>query len=219
MTKKSELKKTVEAGSKIKHKLYRDLILKAKDQQLTPTETKQFLDLEHEFGEKQRLEEHIKKSKFVMRTKDIAAFFDLAEDGRQIRNWNQAGCPKIKYGWYDLKLVHDWWLENIYDSKVEETDETIRMHKREYAKYQAKKMRLEVEKTEGSLILEADVLKEWCERVAEVKKGLLYLGDRIAGAVVGMTDRNEIKQVIDREARDLLEAYSRNGTYTGGENE
>lgn len=146
-------------------------------------------------------------------TSDLSEFFDVHE--RTIRAWSKKGMPKIGHGKWDPKAVHRWWLENIYgDSKsADEADSGIREHKTRYWKAKAVREEIRAEVDRGALIPRKAVIASWTWRIAEVKKGLTALKDRLAGRLAAKT-RDEAYQILDEEIHDMLGNYSRDGQFT-----
>jgi hypothetical protein len=65
----------------------------------------------------------------------------------------------------------------------------------------------------GNLAAWKDIYSEWSQRVQAVKAGLNALPDRLTPIIVGKT-RDEVRLILQREFKELLTVYSRNGKAT-----
>ena len=152
------------------------------------------------------------RSSFVYDGENIGKFFGVS--ARTVRRWAQTkGCPKLQHGLYDLKAVHEWWLENIRGDGEQQSPE-IEDAKLEYWKWKAKREKISVQRLRGELFERREVAQQWALRVGEVTAGLSMLKDRLPPLVEGKP-RSEVAAVVEEEVRLIREAYARRGKYCG----
>ncbi|MBN2385129.1 hypothetical protein JXQ70_19825 [bacterium] len=199
MTKKQTNKELLELGRLAEQKLLKDLAAKVAEGKAGVAEAKQIRTMIEQI-EAQSAPQG-KLSSFLVSTKKAAEFFNV--DPRTISNWNAAGCPKVKYGWFDLKAMLEWWIENIQDNAADASDETIRHYRQQYEKWRAEKIRIEVETIKGLLFEKAEVIQKAVIQAQAVKTGLEALENRLAPILVGKT-LQEIRQIIYNEVRGML---------------
>jgi len=146
----------------------------------------------------------------ILTTSEIASFFDVTRHA--VQKWFKAGCPKVRHGKCNLKAVFNWWLDNIAETKISDT-ETIQELKAEHLREKIKGERLKNEQTEGNLISLDEIKKQWSARVGVVTSGLEAFADRLPPVLEGKS-KSEMKQLIKREIRELRDSYARKGKYT-----
>lgn len=151
-----------------------------------------------------------KELSLILSTSQIAAFFDVTRQA--VQKWTKVGCPKIKHGQFSLKAVFDWWMENLAESKIPDT-ERLQSLKAEHLIERIKGVRLKNEQLEGSLFDRDTIVTEWAGRVAIVTSGLNAFADRLPPLLEGK-GRVEMQEVIKKEVWELRDAYYRKGKYT-----
>ena len=146
----------------------------------------------------------------ILSTAQVGAFFGVTRWA--VQKWLNAGCPKIKYGQLDLKAVFDWWMENLAESKIPDT-ERLQTLKAEHLTERIKGERLKNAQLEGSLFDQDTVVTEWAARVAVVTSGLNAFADRLPPLLEGK-GRIEMQEIIKKEVWELRDSYYRKGKYT-----
>jgi len=126
-----------------------------------------------------------------------------------ISEWTKAGMPKVGHGKYDLCPAFEWWKENI---NTDEEDSSSAIARGRYWNAKAEQAEIDVAERRGELIRRADVITEWCKRVAEFRQGCLSMPVRLPAVLEGKT-APQMRAIIDTYARTLLEGYSREGKY------
>ncbi len=206
--KKNLTKEILEVARLAEQKLLKDLSAKVSQGTAGIAEAKQIRTMIEQM-ETQQVPAG-KMSSFIINTAKTALFFDTTS--RTIQRWAEAKCPQVKRGWFDLKAVTAWWLENIFESKVDESDETIRHYRQQYEKWRSEKVRIEVETTKGNLLDHQTVVNMAVQQVRAIKGGLEALSNRLAPVLAGKS-LNEIRAIIDRETRGMLENWSNSGAF------
>lgn len=150
--------------------------------------------------------------KIEVSTKELAKFFGITT--RAITKWHASGCPRIKRGKWDLKVVFDWWWEHMAQSRaVEEAgDESINEAKRLYWWEKAKGEELKNSKLNGTLASWDDIEAEWCARLLAVTSGLGTLEHRLPPLIEGK-GRRDVQLIIHNEIKYLRDSYARRGKY------
>lgn len=146
----------------------------------------------------------------ILSTSQVAAFFGVTRWA--VQKWLQAGCPKIKYGQLDLRLVFNWWFENIAESKIPDT-ERLQTLRAEHLTVKIKGETLKVAELEKSMAKWNVIETEWAARVAVVTSGLNAFADRLPPLLEGK-GRVQMQNVIKKEVWELRDAYYRKGKYT-----
>ena len=144
----------------------------------------------------------------ILETQHLEKLFRVTRE--TIAQWTKAGMPKVAYGKYDLFACMDWWHENV---NARDDDESTSRIKGRYWRAKAEKAEVEVAQAKARLISRADVIDQWCARAAEMKQSLLGWSTRLPPRIEGRA-LSEIRDIIDEEARKLLESYARDGVYT-----
>lgn len=141
---------------------------------------------------------------------DLARCFGV--DRSMITRWKKAGMPEHN-GLFCLPECIKWRLEREAEA-MESKAATPEGEKwlTEFRKERARMAKLERLKLRGQLLSRQEVVDQWCNRAAEMKQGLLGFSVRLPPRLEGRT-LSEIRDVIEEEARRLLESYARPGTY------
>lgn len=144
---------------------------------------------------------------------EIAKFFEV--DPRTVRNWRARGAPITKRYEADLGEVQLWRAKMkkgggeaavqgfLGPQRGKDYEET------RLKKAQADKMELEVKVRRGQLIERREVERLFVERILAVKQGLLAFARSLPPQLIHCASEREMEEVIGREVRALLEAYSR----------
>ena len=210
--KNKEFKELVEKGYLAKQRQYERLTNKLKRGQLSPQEMKVFNSLEKELTDEQAKRQPLKKGRWIVDTKTAADFFGVSV--RMIQKYHKdMGCPIVRRGWWDLKALFLWWLDNVYEQTVVRDDETVRKYAREGAKWKAELARIKVQKEKGELFPRSEIAEQWALRVAEIRTGLLAYKMRLS-ALLEMKPKQEIEEIIDDENWHLFDNFTREGRFT-----
>lgn len=130
-----------------------------------------------------------------------------------LTEYQKEGLPIHKKGagrskaQYILEDVTDWLDAN--GKKYGQTKESLQEAKTRREIALATMAELELKELEGELVRLSDVTDEFEKQLINVKQKLLVLPSKVAGAVLGMTDINQIKEVIEREIYTALEELSK----------
>ncbi|MBU0977842.1 MAG: terminase small subunit [Nanoarchaeota archaeon] len=207
------LEQILELGKKAKLKVYHDFLQKIKKGEgLKPGELTVFNLLESEIREEEESRKANINFDLILSTSEIGAFFGVSRIA--VHKWHKSGCPKIKYGKFDLKAVFDWWWLNIASYHTSEIlDGSLEDARREYWQAKAEGMRLEVDKIKETLVSWNKIETEWCSRVAVVTSGLSAFADRLPPLLEGKA-RAEVQKIIKDEVWQLRDSYARKGKYT-----
>lgn len=142
------------------------------------------------------------RSDFTTDVNGIARFFGVT--ARSVQLWTAKGCPKLKHGRYDLKFVHEWWVENISTGQDSADTENVKL---EYWRWKTANERMKAEQTSGELIPRADIATAWSARMIEVGTGLYALSSRLSHVL-------EVPETpIRAEVKKLHDAYCRTGRF------
>lgn len=129
-----------------------------------------------------------------------------------ISDWVKRGCPKEPtQGWYELGKVIDW----RYKNDTEGVSDEARKNKADadWKEAKAKKEQLALEVMQGSYYSIDQISSEWARRVQELKTSLLLLTNKITVQIHG-EEREAVKQILETEIYQYLNAYARDGRYT-----
>lgn len=146
----------------------------------------------------------------IVNTKELSDFFDVTP--RAVNKWSAKGCPKSGRGKWDLKTVHAWWLDNIYASKADDSDESLQEAKRRYWSAKAENEEIKRDESKGLLVKVKDIVLMWSGRVAEIKNGLMALPMRLPPLLEGKP-QIEMRQIVEDEVWKLLDNYCRVGRF------
>jgi len=174
---------------------------------LSRTAKKRLADIESEL---RSLLDPVERSDFIYDAGNIGKFFGVT--ARTVQKWvSLKGCPRLRHGVYDLKAVHEWWLENVRGDDKASSPE-IEDAKLEYWKWKARREKISVQKLREQLLDRKDVARQWALRVGEVTAGLNMLKDRLPPLIMGKS-RRDVALVVEHEVMRLREAYARRGEH------
>ena len=145
----------------------------------------------------------------ILSTQQIANFFNVSD--RAVRLWSERGCPKLRYGQWDLNEVHAWWLENIY--QAENDDDVVRQAKGSYWAAKARVEMVKADVADGTVIKIEDFKQAWVWRVSEMSNGLGALPMRVAPLLAGKNEE-AIRDILDAEIRKIRDTFARTGKFT-----
>ena len=148
------------------------------------------------------------RSDFLCDLEGVSRFFGVSK--RIINKWvRDRGCPRVKRGIYDLKAIHEWWLENIHGAGQGSAENDAKL---EYWRWKTERERISVQRMREQLLDRKEVARQWAKRVAEVTAALSILKDRLPPLVEGKK-RQEISRIIEDEVWQLRETFARRGKY------
>ena len=145
----------------------------------------------------------------ILTTKQVAEIFAITD--RAVRKWSEKGCPRAGHGKWDMTLVLNWWLENIYRAEDDDTD--ILDAKEAYWQAKARNETVKADLAESKVMPVDDFKKAWAWRVSEVFNGILGWSMRLSPLLVGKSDK-EMQSIIYNEAWVLCDKFSRTGKFT-----
>ncbi len=134
-----------------------------------------------------------------------------------LRKWVKNGCPQLGHGKWDLKAVLAWKRGIAQEGEQQTEAESMRERKLKaetlYREERARRERLQREILEGKYYPRGDVEDAWAGRCAELRASLLDWSKTLPQELLGL-GQNEVERVVYDRACELLEQYSRDGTYT-----
>lgn len=212
LSKKSKQRAIIEQGKQAELTLYQKLIDKVESgASLNTIELRRLQELKNKFEKKQRIDDAAKRNPFIFPSKHIAKFF--GKTTRQLQNWHKSmDCPRVRRGHWDLRKVMDWWLDNLYESSFDKSDNEMKSRKREREFIRLETEKLKFKLLRKDLVEKNEIASAWASRIADVRAGLLALPDRLAIAVEGHS-YHEIRGVIRKEVVMILDTYCRNGRF------
>ncbi len=148
-------------------------------------------------------------SKIILSTSEIAKFFEVSRQA--IAKWSKAGCPQEKRGQWDLKIVHDWWFNNIAQSKMPD-DETLAEAKRKYWNAKAQSEDLKSRQLSEKLVEWDQVGIEWARRAAEYKAGCFELENSLPPIIEGKDQAAMRKDIYDQVWK-IFDRVTRTGRF------
>lgn len=150
----------------------------------------------------------------------LAQHFGKSE--RQVRRWVKQGCPVLSGLRFDVLQVQAWLDAKAGIAPAPRTRTPIDPRQldlapqrgKDYEDARMKKARadlleLELRKRRGELIEKIEVEQLFVERILAVKQGLLAFARSLPPQLIHCASEREMEEVISREVRALLEAYSR----------
>ncbi len=134
-----------------------------------------------------------------------------------LNDWEKSGCPKIARGQWSLRAVIAW-RSGAFDRDLAGADRTKIKDAKLKAEAmlkaaQANKAKRELEILEGKYLPLEEIEQDWAGRIIELKAGLMNWVKALPPELEN-NDAREIEAVLRREVVELLENYSRDGTYT-----
>lgn len=208
--KETDIQKLIRVGKTAKTKMLGDLLARvARGQTMKTTELHLIRKLEQELGDIDT-DANTESGIIYCSSQDTAKFFDISRRGLSL--WVGAGCPKEARGRFNLKLVHNWWRENIQRENQEQDDDKLTVWRRLYWKSKSRREEIKLQEDMGSKIDLADVKHEWVSRILVFKSGMEAFVHRLPPLLEGR-DRAEITETLRAEVREVLEGYSRDGRY------
>jgi phage terminase Nu1 subunit (DNA packaging protein) len=152
----------------------------------------------------------------IVTTDQAAKFFEVTR--KTLKQWSDAGAPKVNRGRWNLKELFDWWWTEIASDRAAQQggDESMNEAKRRYwwQKYEGERIKNERER--GRLIARDDVAREWAWRVAEVANGLSAMAKRLPPLLEGKT-QGEMLRLIEDEVWKMRNNYTRTGQFCPAE--
>jgi len=140
------------------------------------------------------------RSDFIYDAANIGKFFDVTP--RSVQKWaKEKGCPKLRHGFYDLKAVHEWWLENI---RGDGSSPDIDKARQEYWRWKAERERISVHQLQGQLIERSRVEEVLMNFAAYIKRHVFLLAKRLPGRLSGKKEP-EIRSIIEDELCHIFE--------------
>lgn len=138
----------------------------------------------------------------------------LGRSRRQLVRDRHAGLPGGE-GCYSVSAARAWLAAREADGGSKGENAKLRRDllsaDLEFRKARGELQRIEVRLRRGELIELADVDRERCARVLEVKGALEGLGTRIVPALQGLSIEEQV-DLVDEYVRSILERFARSGT-------
>ena len=150
------------------------------------------------------------KQPLMVSSQQVADFYDVTQSA--VRNWKAKGCPNEGHDCWDLKLVNQWFMDTILESRIDTTDPELAASKRSYWAAKARREKLSADQQEGLLLPLEDVVDQWGARLGVFRNTLLEFSRRLP---VRLENRPwyYIADTLKEEACWLLTALSKDDTY------
>ena len=149
----------------------------------------------------------------ILSTKEVAEIFGVTQQSLSL--WAGRGCPKQGHGKWDIAMVLQWWLDNLYQSG-DDTEEMAQA-KLEYWQAKARNESVKADISEGKVIPVDEIKKAWAWRVSEMSNGLGSLPMRLAPLIAQKNER-ETRSILDSEIWKIRDQFSRTGKFTPATN-
>ena len=146
---------------------------------------------------------------WVFGSTEICDFFSISAE--TLSTWRKKGCPQEAYGKYDLQKIVFWKFGSGSEASAESRKIKADVAR---AELRVKKEQMQFEVMAGQFIPKDDAEQEWASRVVEVKAGLLCLPRELAGEFTDTIVQRTVEAKTREKITNLLETYSRDGTYT-----
>lgn len=137
----------------------------------------------------------------------------LSIDSDTLAEWTKEGLPvKVKGrgrigNLYSVEDVEAWC--NANNKRFGEIKETLQEAKTRREIALAGLAELELQELEGQLIRIDEISKEYEKQLINLKQKLLAIPTKTAGLLVGNSDINHVKSIIEDEIRTCLEEISK----------
>lgn len=137
----------------------------------------------------------------------------LSIDSDTLAEWTKEGLPVKTKGRgrlgnvYIVEDVEAWCTAN--NKKFGETKESLQEAKTRRETALATLAELELKELEGQLVRIEDISKEYEKQLINVRTRLLAIPSKVAGVVLGLSDINQVKDIIDKEIYAALEELSK----------
>ena len=132
-----------------------------------------------------------------------------------VDKWVQAGCPKVKRGWFNLREVIAWRDAGTTMDAVKAGD--LRTAKLaidvQYRKTKSQKEQLMLDILKGQYYSKDDVEDGWSRRALELKIALFNWSKTLPIDLVGL-EIPQIESIMHKKTCELLEEFCRNGAYS-----
>lgn len=132
-------------------------------------------------------------STIIASSKQVAAFFEVTQSA--LRNWKGRGCPNAGHNHWDLKAVNAWFIDNIFESRMETSDPELAASKRKYWASKAQRESLRAAEEERSLISVPEILELYGSLMGRFKNGLLNFSSRLPPVLSGKSQVEMIGNV------------------------
>jgi phage terminase Nu1 subunit (DNA packaging protein) len=134
----------------------------------------------------------------------VAAAFGVTKPA--VNHWKKRGCPSNDDGTYDLAAVIQWRLDGLAltDKETCESPEAQRWLIA-YRRERAKAARIQRKALSRDFIPADEVEIVGFEAGRQIRDACLAIPDRCAALVKHAKDENEVKQILTKEIRLILE--------------
>lgn len=155
--------------------------------------------------------------KIIIKKREAEKFFNVSQS--QLSKWIRASDIQNIKGYINIYELFVFWRNNIHGvEKLEankdesENDQPLAELKRKTQAEILRARKLENDKEESKLVSKEDVLEAWCERLSDLRGGLLSLSRRVSHKVAGREEQEAMK-IIQDEIDDLFRNFSREGKF------
>lgn len=136
-----------------------------------------------------------------------------------ISKWAKQGMPKQGIGWWRLSEVIAWRASfSSAGSGNEEQSKSLNARKLEadasYKEIKAEKEEILLAALKGQYIEKTAIVREWTERVLNLKKSLLLLPKLVANEFINVEISAQVQLKTEEYINEALSEYSRKGKYT-----
>lgn len=153
--------------------------------------------------------------KIIIRKKEAEKFFTVSQS--QLSKWIRAGGIQNMKGYVNIYELFIFWRNNIHgveqlEANKEETDKPLAELKRQIQAEILKAKKIENKKEEGKLVSKEDVIEAWCERLSDLRGGLLSLSRRLSHKLIDKTEQ-EVMEIVQHEIDNLFKNFSKEGKF------
>lgn len=135
-----------------------------------------------------------------------------------ISKWSKQGMPKRGIGWWCLADVIAWRDSSTGEASRETQHKSLNARKLEadaqYKEVKAEKEEILLNALKGQYIEREAIVREWTERVLNLKKSLLMLPKLVASEFINVEISAQVEEKTTDYVHDFLNEYARKGKYT-----
>jgi hypothetical protein len=154
--------------------------------------------------------------KILISTKGLCQVLGVSR--MMISKYGKDGMPKRSVGWWCLEEVLAW-LNTVStrqpDGKTQVTDKARKLKAdADYKELKAEREEIVLEALKGQYIKKDEIVREWTERVLNLKTSLLSLPKLIAREFLDQEIGSLVEKKVQEYVIEYLNEYARQGKYT-----
>ena len=175
----------------------------------------------------ERVDLYFEKGSIIASTSIAAAYFDVTAS--TLSNWMKAGCPRYKYGYWDIRAVTEWRAvqegRKLADAAEKSPDKLPPAQQKLYYEALLKQQQLENAQLRNrsasgeylSISKMVDDLSKYFVILKHSVTGLAHELGQMVAPYLDVDGARRIDQILSERARDALEQLSITGVYTAKE--